>query len=229
MILSRIISVVIALVLLSNSYAQSSHLKFKPFYPYTWMVGGGWSFVDNDGLSHSRMFDVKNSWQAVPYPSYIFVDKYLDNGMSLEFSFSFNDITEFKMFNEAYVNGFMLSPDLTFKYSFYKFFRPVTFFDPYIGIGAGFTFIETTDVFRYPTANGVVGLNFWIGNFGIRLQGTAKLALVNDIYYNDKNYINYHAGIVYRFPKPEHARSTFHKSRFKWAKRSQSKMVGRRN
>ena len=207
--------------------AQSDYLKFRTFQPYTWMVGAGWNFVDNDGRSHSHILDIKTSWIANYYPSYISVDRYLKKGFSVELSGGFNQFTERKMVNEAYHAGHIYSADLHAKFSFYKFLQPMKWLDPYVGLGIGLTQVATVNTEMYPTANGIVGVNFWIKNFGIRSQGAAKFGLTSDIYNNDKNYIQYSAALLYRFPKRYATKSHYSKPRHKWTKDKSRKYSGR--
>lgn len=207
--------------------AQSDYLKFRSFRPYTWMIGLGWSIVDNDGRSHSHILDVKGAWLMHPYPSHLFVDRYLKQGFSLELAASFNQFNGKKMVNQAYPTGMMFSADLTTRYSFYKFLQPMRWFDPYIGIGVGATSINTGASSLYFTGNGVVGTNFWFGRFGIRLQGTIKFGLVSHIYYNNTNYLHYTASLLYKFKKKDKRDNSFHKQQHKWTNKNPGKYKGR--
>lgn len=222
-----VVLLLISLFIFKNSRAQSDYLKFKPYSPYSWMIGAGWSFVDNDGRSHSHILDVKGAWHMLPYPTYLSIDKYINNGFSVELAGSYNTFNGVKMVNEAYPTGETFAVDLAAKYSFYKFFQPVTWFDPYLGLGVGLSNVTTSSVNIFPTANGMVGANFWVQNFGIRLQGTAKLGLVSDIYYNDSNYLQYTASLLYRFHNPERRNDSFNKSKHKWTRKKPKQYKGR--
>lgn len=158
-----------------------------------------------------------------PYPTHLIVDRYLKHGFSLELSASFNQFNGNKMVNGAYPTGMMFSSDLTARYSFYQFLQPVKWFDPYLGIGAGVTYLNAVSAGFYPTANGIVGVNFWIGNFGIRLQGALKFGITADMYYNDTNYLHYTGALLYRFPKTYKKDNSFHQSKHKWAKKKSGK------
>lgn len=209
-------------VIIGNSIAQSDYLKFRSYQPYTWMIGAGWSFVDNDGRSHSHFLDIGNAWLLNPYPAHITVDRYLKHGISLELAASFNQYSG-KIVNQTVSSGMMFSTDLTCRYSFYQFLQPTRWFDPYLGIGVGATLSSGF----YPTANGVVGVNFWIKNFGIRLQGAVKFGIVPKFYYNNTNYLHYTASFLYRFPKKDRRDNSFQQSKHKWAKKKPGKYKGR--
>lgn len=204
-------------------FSQSDYLKFRSYSPYTWMIGAGWSFVDNDGRSHSHFLDVQGAWLMHPYPTHLIVDRYLKHGFSLELAASFNQFSGNKMVNGAYPSGMMFSSDLTARYSFYQFLQPVRWFDPYLGIGAGLTYLDTGSTGFYPTANGVVGANFWIGNVGIRVQGALKFGITANMYYNDTNYLHYTGSLLYRFQKKYKKDNSFQKSKHKWAKKKSGK------
>lgn len=210
-----------------SAFSQSNHLQFKPYSPYTWMIGAGWSFVDNDGRSHSHFLDVSGAWHMLPYPSYVTVDRYLKHGFSLELALSYNQFNGAKMVNGAYPTGMMFSSDLTCRYSFYKFLQPAKWFDPYLGVGVGASYVAAASTSFYPTANGVVGVNFWIRNFGIRLQGTAKFGIVSSFYYNDTNYLQYTASLMYKFQKRENRNNSFHQPKHKWTRKKSGKHKGR--
>ncbi|MCO5260190.1 MAG: hypothetical protein M9916_08610 [Crocinitomicaceae bacterium] len=225
--LKSILLIFLLFGLTKSVVAQSDYLKFKPYKPYTWMIGVGWSFVDNDGRSHSHFLDLKGAWLMHPYPSHILVDRYLKHGYSLELSASYNQINGRKMVNEAYPTGMMFSADFTSRYSFYKFLQPTKWFDPYLGIGVGFSSVNTGSTASYFTGNGVVGMNFWIKQFGIRLQGTIKFGLVSSIYYNNTNYLHYTATLLYKFKPKSKKDNSFQQPKHKWATKKPGKYKGR--
>lgn len=164
-----------------------------------------------------------------PYPTHLTVDRYLKHGFSLELGLSYNQITGAKMVNQAYSSGMMFSADLNCRYSFYQFLQPTRWFDPYIGVGVGMTYAATASAGFYPTANGIVGTNFWIGNFGIRLQGTAKFGIVSNFYYNNTNYLQYTASVLYRIPKNYNSKYNNTKPRHKWTRKKPGKYKGGRS
>lgn len=224
----RIIIFLLLFATTNQVNAQSDYLKFRSYSPYTWMIGVGWSFVDNDGRSHSHFLDVKNAWLMHPYPTHIVVDRYIKHGLSLELSASFNQFSG-KIVNQTVASGMMFSTDLTCRYSFYKFLQPMRWFDPYLGVGVGLTSLSTGGVGFFPTANGVVGTNFWFGNFGIRLQGAAKFGIRPDFYYNNSNYLHYTGSVLYRFQKKDKKDNSFQQPKHKWTRKKPGKYKGGRS
>lgn len=220
-------SLIFNLLFIFCSQAQGDYLKFRPYNPYTWMIGANWSFVDNDGRSHTGMFDFQSAYLAHYYPTQIVIDRYLKHGFSIELAGSYNQITAAKLVNELYQSGSMIAVDLTSRYSFYKFLQPRKWFDPYVGLGVGLTNLTTNYTSIYLNANGVVGTHFWFGSFGVRLQGTVKFALVSDFYYNNSNYLHYSAGLMYKFKKSYKTKNTFNQKRYKWTRKRQKRYKGK--
>lgn len=226
---SVFIFILICFCLHQNVNAQSNYLKFKPYKPYTWMVGAGWSFVDNDGRPYTKIFDVINGWSIMPYPSHAFVDRYLKHGMSLELGLTFNQYTG-KLVNAIpNASGMMFNSDLTFKYSFYNLWHnKLNWFDPYIGIGIGASYITVSSPAFYPTANAVVGGNFWFGDWGIRIQGAAKFGFIPTFYRTNTNYLNYTAAVVYRFHERDKKNRSNDKPRYKWVRDKPGRYKGKK-
>lgn len=219
---------------LNTLLAQKDYLKFKPYHPYTWMVGAGWSFVDNDGRPFSDFFDLKNGYSLHPYPTQVHVDRYFKYGLSVELTGSFNHFKGNTIVNVKTPNpsGNIWSIDLATRYSIYQFlYKKAPWFDPYVAVGLGFTSIKTRDsiqagIQNYATLNGGIGVNFWIRNFGIRLQGLMKFGIVENFYHNSSNYVHYSATLMYRFQQPERRDNSFSKAQHKWTRKKPGKYKG---
>jgi OOP family OmpA-OmpF porin len=206
----------------NQATAQSNYLKFRTYKPYSWMVGVGWSFVDNDGSPYKGIFNVAN-WSAMPYPSYVTVDKYFKYGLSLELGLSFNQFNG-KLVNGVTSSGIMFASDITCRYSIYEYlYKKVSWFDPYLGVGVGGTYTTASSPQFYPSLNGVVGGNFWMGNFGIRLQGTAKFGIANGFYRTNANYLQYTASVVYKIQPRDKVNRSNDKPRYKWVRKKPGK------
>ncbi|MCO5260191.1 MAG: hypothetical protein M9916_08615 [Crocinitomicaceae bacterium] len=222
--MKRCILVVILLLFISpKSYAQSDYLKFRPYQPYTWMVGLGWSIIDNDGGTF-QFFNFMKGWDAEFYPAVISVDRYIKYGMSAELTLSFNQFRGNKTVNATSNAGIMFMTDIAFKYSAYQFIsKKVSWLDPYIGVGMSFTLNTATAPHAYPTFNVPFGTNFWIDrNWGIRLQADAKFGLVPNFYFTNGNYMQYMASVLYRFQKMDRNRSN-DKPRYPWVRKKPGK------
>jgi len=217
---------VLAIFVLPKSYSQSDYLKFKTYQPYTWMVGAGWSLVDNDGKTF-QFFDFIKGWSAVAYPSYVSVDRYIKYGLSAELTLSFNQYSGGKTVNATKNAGFMFMTDLALKYSIYEYlYKKASWFDPYLGVGMSFTYNSATSPNAYPTFNVPFGTNFiFRKGWGIRLQANAKFGLVPNFYRTNGNYMQYTAGVIYRFQKSEINKSN-DKPRYPWTRKKPGKYKG---
>lgn len=185
------------------------------------MVAVGWNAVDDDGRDFSYMLDYKNSWNYLPYPTTLSVDRYIKWGMSIDAQAAFNIYDSTKIINgERNKPGYFGSFDANFKYSFYKFLQPMKWWDPYVSSGIGFVFRESYEDNIVPTFNITLGMNFWIKNFGIRLQTAGKLGLNADIWNTHADYVQHSASLVYRFPDRVKKDNSFNKKQYKWTKKS---------
>ncbi len=207
---------IMLLFFVSNSIAQPSSINRKK-NPYSWMFGVGLNFVDDDGQAFSNLFDVKGSWNYLPYPTRISIDKYIKKGWSLEGMVAYNRYSTSKLINDTTgLSGIFVSGDFHVKYSFYRFFSPTKWFDPYISMGLGVTYRSIMSSPMTPTCNIALGANFWFSkSWGLQVQTMGKLGLVSDIYTSKTDYLQHTVGIVYRKqPKIKHRRNN--KKQHKW-------------
>lgn len=211
--------IVVGVMFMFAFTSNAQYLQFKPFKPYKWMVGVGWNVVDDDGRNFSHLLDYENSWQYLPYPTTLSVDRYIKKGMSVEAIAAFNIYDASKVVNDTTgLSGYFGSFDATFKYSFYQFLQPTRWFDPYVGAGVGFVYREAYKDDLVPTCNVTLGMNFWIKNFGIRLQTAGKLGLTSDIWTGHSDYVQHTAMLMYRFPDKAKKDNSFNKRKHKWTK-----------
>lgn len=123
----------------------------------------------------------------------------LSAGRLIKNSFSFEAVASLNSIKENYPNPDpeVLDPDYPyisldgmFKYQFSNGLNVV---DPYLTIGAGYTWLDTIGA---GTINGGVGFNIWIGHsFGFNVQSVYKHAFED---YGLKHY-QHSAGIIFRF------------------------------
>lgn len=199
------------------TFAQGGYLKFKGFKPYKWMFGVGWNVVDDDGHDFSYMFDYKTGWNFLPYPATLSVDRYLKKGFSIDATLAYNMYKADKEINLVRNKpGTFFSVDIQGKYSFYQFLQPTQWFDPYISIGIGATYRTSYAQTVVPTTNLALGMNFWVKNFGLRLQTSGKLALVGNIYASDADYVHHSVSILYRVQGKEKRDKSFNNSKHGW-------------
>lgn len=213
---------IIALLFISgNAVCQPTSINTKK-NPYKWMFGISWNVVDDDGNAYSKLLDYQGSWNYLYYPSRISIDRYLRKGWSLEGMVAYNQYTKSKLINDTTgVSGIFISGDFHVKYSFYRFFAPVKWFDPYLSAGLGMTYRQVREFPITPTCNIALGANFWFSrSWGIQVQTMGKLGLTSDIYTGDADYIQHSIGIVYR-KQPSKKPNRFNKKRYGWTNEKQ--------
>ncbi|NKI32001.1 OmpA family protein [Croceivirga thetidis] len=162
----------------------------------SWIAGLGFNAVDDAGTEFTNFFNVSDNWNIVPYPSRISIGKYFKNGLGIEFIGAYNQYQEGK-----FVDGFIISEaidyysgDLRFSYDLNKILGETGFFDPYVGLGAGYT--EANNQGR-GTYNATLGFRTWFNDrVGLDFNSTGKWTMNPD---NSTNHLQHAAGVVYRF------------------------------
>ena len=218
-----------ALFLLISYQSGAQPLSWIPRKnPYKWMLGIGWNVVDDDGRAFCQPFDAKQSWNYQLYPTRLNADFYLRKGLSIEFTGCYNQYKAGKLINDSTnVSGLFLSFDANVKYSFYSFFLPSKWFDPYVSLGLGGTHRDTYETTFQPTFNAAIGANFWIyRGLGIQIQTSGKFGITGDFYSTHADYLQHTAGFVYKFQPRRRVNNDFSKKHF--SKKVKAKSRGRR-
>lgn len=161
----------------------------------SWMFGLGFNTVDDSGNAFGKVFDIKDAWNAVPYPSRLSIGKYFKNGLGVEGIVSYNKYKKGKI-----VDNFPLekekdyySIDSRLSYDLNKIMGKTNWFNPYVGIGLGYT--QANDNPR-GTYNAIFGFRTWFSNrLGLDINTSGKWAINS----NYKNHIQHAIGVVYRF------------------------------
>lgn len=211
------IGTIVMLFVASISLAQPSSINRKK-NPYRWMFGLSWSVIDDDGNAFGNLLDYQNSWNYLPVPSRLSVDKYIRKGWSLEGMVAYNTYSSSKLINDTTgASGIFLSGDFHVKYSFYRLMpTSAKWFDPYFTGGLGFSYRSIRENPINPSLNLGFGMNFWLTKqWGLQLQTVGKLALVSDIYTSNADYIQHTVGIVYRM-QPLKKKFKQGKAQYKW-------------
>ena len=121
-----------------------------------------------------EFYNVEDHWNILPSVSTLYVGKYVGDGFSFGVRGSVNKIDQL---------GDVEADDLAFyavdgmiSYSFRDaLFGEGGWFDPYLGVGGGYTFIG--DQSSFGTANGTVGLKIWLSEtLNLNLSSSYKHA-----------------------------------------------------
>ncbi len=162
----------------------------------SWMVGLGYNIVDDSGDVWGKLFDIDSQWNALAYPSRVSIGRYFKSGIGLEAIGSYNKYKVGKVIDGVtnLEESKYLSIDTRFSYDLNKLVGETSWFDPYLGVGLGYT-----DANNEPrtTYNAVVGFRTWFSDqWGLDLSSSGKWSMGND---QATNHIQHAAGIVYRF------------------------------
>ncbi len=161
----------------------------------TWILGVGTNIVDDSGDTFDALFDIKETWHAVPYPSRLSIGRYFKSGLGLEAIASYNRYKAGKR-----VDGLILNENKTYyaidtrlSYDLNKLIGQTGFFDPYLGVGLGYT--QANDQGR-GTYNAVIGFRTWFSDhFGLDFSSSGKWSLNTDA----TNHLQHAVGVVYQF------------------------------
>ncbi len=161
-----------------------------------WTVGLGYNFVDDSGDVTDKLFSVNAQWNALPYPSRISIGRYFKSGIGLSAVGSYNKYKVGKQI-DGRVNQQetdYLALDTGVSYNLNKIVGETAWFDPYLGLGFGFTRANTIS---RVTFNTTVGFRIWFSDrWGADLNTMAKWTIGET---DATNHVQYGAGAVYRF------------------------------
>lgn len=158
-------SLAIVAIFMAFSFQSNAQVaKHKRFAnDYNWKVNVQTNFMDTN-------FDKENpinteNWSMLPYPSKISIERKVINHLALEVGFSMNKIEKDKNVGGHITNEELntLSVDGTFKYSIGSLFQ-IPIVDPYIGVGMGYSEINSEDYFTFNYGGGV---NIWLADTGL--------------------------------------------------------------
>lgn len=228
MSLSRLLTIFVFLLAFGTEGWSQPLDWMGPPKPYNWAFGLGWNFVEDDGRGFCQPFDVNQSWNGLPYPTRLTVDKYLKYGLSAEFAGAYNNYKLGKLINDTTNReGMFLSFDLNCKYSFYNMMGG-TVLDPYASLGFGLTQRNAMADRYCLTGNVAFGINFWLWKgLGINLQTSGKIAVTGE-FFGPGNYAQHSVGLVYKIQGGNGRNNNFNKKHYKWTTKRQKYKAGKK-
>jgi len=163
----------------------------------SWIVGIGLNAVDDSGNVFDGIFNVGKEWNIVPFPSRVNIGRYFKNGLGLEAIGAYNTYMEGNI-----IDGNVISEDIDYysfdgriTYDLNKIIGQTGWFDPYVGIGAGYTDANNKGRGTY---NAVVGFRTWFSDrWGLDFNSSGKWAMSQAD--GATNHIQHAAGVVYQF------------------------------
>lgn len=161
----------------------------------SWIFGLGYNFVDDSGDVFDDLFAVNTQWNALPYPSRISIGRYFKSGLGVEAIGSYNKYKAGKIIDKVINDSdkTYLAVDTRLSYDLNKLIGQTAWFDPYVGVGLGYT-----DANNEPrgTYNAVVGFRTWFSDrLGLDFSSSGKWRM-GDV---GTNHIQHAAGVVYQF------------------------------
>lgn len=161
-----------------------------------WLVSLGINIVDDSGDEFGDLLDLSDGWNMVPFPSRISVGRYFKNGLGVEAIGTYNRYKEGKIIDNN-VNPEdvdYLGLDFRISYDLNMILGETGFFDPYIGIGAGYTDANNQGRGTY---NAIVGFRTWFSDhWGLDFNSSGKWTMNTE---NSSNHIQHALGVAYRF------------------------------
>ncbi|MDP2527705.1 OmpA family protein [Maribacter dokdonensis] len=196
---TKIFSFIFLLVISSATFAQDElQITAKDsVVQSSWIVGIGLNAVDDSGNVFDGIFNVGKEWNIVPFPSRVSIGRYFKNGLGLEAIGAYNTYMEGNI-----IDGNVISEDIDYysfdgriTYDLNKIIGQTGWFDPYVGIGAGYTDANNKGRGTY---NAVVGFRTWFSDrWGLDFNSSGKWAMSQG--EGATNHIQHAAGVVYQF------------------------------
>ncbi|TDT44734.1 outer membrane protein OmpA-like peptidoglycan-associated protein [Maribacter spongiicola] len=163
----------------------------------SWIFGVGLNAVDDSGNVFNGIFNVSDEWNIVPFPSRVSIGRYFKSGLGLEAVGTYNQYKEGKIIDAEVIsdNISYFGIDGRVTYDINKIIGQTAWFDPYVGIGAGYTDANNKGRGTY---NAVVGFRTWFSDrWGLDFNSTGKWAMSQG--EGATNHIQHAAGVVYQF------------------------------
>ncbi len=161
----------------------------------SWMFGLGYNIVDDSGDVFDDLFAVNSQWNTLAYPNRVSIGRYFKSGIGVEAIGTYNKYKVGKIIdgviNPEESDYFGVDARLT--YDLNKIIGETAWFDPYVGVGAGYTDANNTPRSTY---NAVIGFRAWFSDrWGVDFSSSGKWRT------GDKgtNHIQHAAGVVYQF------------------------------
>lgn len=194
----KLLALLIVFINFSKLSSQTQELKLTgkdSTIVSSWIFGLGFNIVDDSGDMFNEVLDIKDSWNMVPYPSRISIGKYFKNGLGVEVIASYNRYKKGKEVDGMVINESFdyYAFDSRLSYDLNKIIGETGWFDPYVGVGIGYSNINSVSRGTY---NGVLGFRAWFSDkLGLDANTTGKWTMKSGL----TNQIQHAIGVVYRF------------------------------
>jgi len=180
-----------ALVTVSSVSAQDSN---NP-----WSIGIGTNAIDFrgagvNGFDLTKDYLGSNDKNFSTFLSRLTVAKYLDNGFSLQGAITLNRIEHIEKNGDSDFQYYAF--DINVLYDLNKLFGDTGWFDPYVLLGGGYTYLDGVEDFGEGTLNLGWGSNFWFNeNIGINFQSEFKKEFADKV----RDHFVHSIGVIVKF------------------------------
>ncbi|MFX0558400.1 OmpA family protein [Maribacter sp. CXY002] len=193
------LSALLFLILVSRGFAQEELqiTSKESIVQSSWIIGLGYNAVDDSGNVFDGLFNVSDEWNMLPYPSRLSIGRYFKNGLGIEVIGSYNKYKVGKKIDGIVnsVESNYLGLDARLTYDLNKIVGETGWFDPYVGIGAGYT--DANNIGR-GTYNAIVGFRTWFSDtWGLDFNSSGKWSMTKG--NGSTNHLQHAAGVVYQF------------------------------
>lgn len=161
----------------------------------SWMVGLGVNIVDDSGDMFKELLSAGDQWNYVLYPSRINIGKYFESGLGIEAIGTYNKYKVGKIIDNTVndTESTYLGFDTRLSYDLNKLIGEIAWFDPYVGVGIGYTDANNQSRGTY---NGVIGFRTWFSDrIALDLNSSGKWSMGNEA----SNHLQHAAALVYQF------------------------------
>ena len=160
-----------------------------------WAVGFGVNAVDvripTKFGDYAKDYIGTGDWNILPSISRITVDKYLNDGFTLQLAGSLNNIETFAAKDDS--DDLYWAIDANVKYDLNNAFGETSWFDPYVYLGGGYTSLAEQGE---GMLNVGLGFNTWFNeNLGLNFQSGAKKEFTDNV----QDHFQHSVGLVFKF------------------------------
>ncbi|MBA6157089.1 OmpA family protein [Tenacibaculum sp. S7007] len=160
-----------------------------------WAVGFGVNAVDvripTEFSEYAKDYIGTSDWNILPSISRVTVDRYLNDGFSLQLAGSLNKIETFATEND--IDELYWAVDANVKYDLNNLFGETSWFDPYVYLGGGYTSLADNGE---GMLNAGFGFNTWFNdNLGLNFQSGGKKEFADKV----RDHFQHSVGLVFKF------------------------------
>ena len=160
-----------------------------------WAVGFGVNAVDvripSDFGDYAKDYIGTSDWNILPSISRVTVDRYLNDGFTLQLAGSLNKIETFR--TEDDMDELYWAIDANVKYDLNNLVGNTGWWDPYVYVGGGYTSLDDEGE---GMLNAGAGFNVWFNdNLGMNFQTGGKKEFADKV----KDHFQHSIGLVFKF------------------------------